>query len=358
MATEIEPNNTPAQALANGPFPANMLWTGAITPTGDKDYFALLVTSAVDITIATFDGTGAPSCAAPHDTEIRLFASDGTTQLSADDDGGPGYCSLTTAAVNVGNRHLLPGTYYISVEEHLSDALIADYTVQITFTAVCGNGIIEGYEACDGAANCSATCSIVPVCGDGMVGAAEACDDGNAANGDGCSSACAVEPGFVCPAGSPSVCMAIITCPAPKQLLVFSASGLPLTIVDNATVTSTINVPTVKTVSQAVLQIDVSHTYDADLDITLKSPAAVAGIDLTSDNGANGDGYTSTFFSDTCVPLVVTGVAPFSSCYKPEAALSAFSGQPSNGAWVLGVGDDALGDSGTLNAWKLTLCVQ
>jgi cysteine-rich repeat protein len=357
VATEIEPNNTPAQALANGPFPANQPWIGAITPIGDKDYFALLVTSTVDLTIATYDGTGAPSCVAPHDTEIRLFASNGTTQLSTDDDTGPGLCSLTTAAANAGNRHLLPGTYYISVEEHLSDASIPDYMVQVTFTAVCGNGVQEGYEECDGTASCSATCSLIPVCGDGILSGTEGCDDGNGTNGDGCSSACAAEPGYAC-TGAPSVCMSVITCPAPKQLLVFNATGMPLNIADLTTFTSTINVPTAKTVSQAVLQVDISHTYVADLDITLKSPAAAAGIDITSDNGTSGDNYANTVFSDSCVPLVVNGSAPFSGCYKPETALSSFVGQPSNGAWILGVGDDAAGDTGTLNAWKLTLCVQ
>ncbi|HEX5036373.1 MAG TPA: hypothetical protein VFX30_04380, partial [bacterium] len=41
--------------------------------------------------------------------------------------------------------------------------------------------------------------------GDGAVLEGEACDDGNAADSDGCSSACAVEDGFTCE-GSPSVC--------------------------------------------------------------------------------------------------------------------------------------------------------
>ncbi len=35
-------------------------------------------------------------------------------------------------------------------------------------------------------------------CGNGTIGAGEACDDGNTANGDGCSSACAIEPGWQC----------------------------------------------------------------------------------------------------------------------------------------------------------------
>ena len=37
------------------------------------------------------------------------------------------------------------------------------------------------------------------VCGNGRVEAPEACDDGNRAGGDGCSTACAREPGFLCP---------------------------------------------------------------------------------------------------------------------------------------------------------------
>jgi len=36
------------------------------------------------------------------------------------------------------------------------------------------------------------------VCGDSSLTDAEACDDGNTANGDGCSSTCTLEPGFMC----------------------------------------------------------------------------------------------------------------------------------------------------------------
>ncbi len=43
------------------------------------------------------------------------------------------------------------------------------------------------------------------VCGDGVVFGNETCDDGNSSPGDGCSSACDVEPGYVCQ-GAPSSC--------------------------------------------------------------------------------------------------------------------------------------------------------
>ncbi len=44
-------------------------------------------------------------------------------------------------------------------------------------------------------------------CGDGAITGPEACDDANVDDGDGCSSTCALEPGFDC-RGEPSVCTA------------------------------------------------------------------------------------------------------------------------------------------------------
>jgi cysteine-rich repeat protein len=46
------------------------------------------------------------------------------------------------------------------------------------------------------------------ICGDGVIDTdlGEECDDGNVADGDGCDSVCAVEPGYVC-TGEPSVCV-------------------------------------------------------------------------------------------------------------------------------------------------------
>lgn len=48
-----------------------------------------------------------------------------------------------------------------------------------------------------------------PVCGNGAFDGAEQCDDGNSVSGDGCTSACRVEAGYVC-RGARSVCA--ITC--------------------------------------------------------------------------------------------------------------------------------------------------
>lgn len=74
-------------------------------------------------------------------------------------------------------------------------------------TPVCGNGAIEQGEQCDGDRQCTAQCTLLPAqCGNGVEEAGEACDDGNTANGDGCSNACAVESGWNCNTEEPSVC--------------------------------------------------------------------------------------------------------------------------------------------------------
>jgi cysteine-rich repeat protein len=85
---------------------------------------------------------------------------------------------------------------------------------------------IPDTQQCDdgNAANgdgCSSTCQINPgfncvgspsvcstICGHGIVAGNESCDDGNAVTGDGCSGMCAVEFGYMC-TGSPSVCIHI-----------------------------------------------------------------------------------------------------------------------------------------------------
>jgi len=65
------------------------------------------------------------------------------------------------------------------------------------------------YVISDGTATDVAVVRIdVVACGDGVVNAAETCDDGNTTAGDGCSAACAIEPGWTC-SGQPSACTEI-----------------------------------------------------------------------------------------------------------------------------------------------------
>lgn len=68
-------------------------------------------------------------------------------------------------------------------------------------TPVCGDGVIEGNEQCDGGSSCTSSCTVIPKCGDGIVNqASEECDDGddswknssvaNYSEADSCTSSC------------------------------------------------------------------------------------------------------------------------------------------------------------------------
>jgi len=190
LVTESEPNDTPAQA--NGPYASHALIAAALSPANDADYFAVQVTATSDLRIETFDGGGPGTCV-NLDTVATLYAADGATELASEDDGGIGTCSKIDPKVDLGARHLAPGTYYVKIENYDPANVSPAYRVEITFTAVCGDGKVQGAEECDGTPNCDASCDRVPTCGDGFVDAPETCDDGNTASGDGCDATCQVE---------------------------------------------------------------------------------------------------------------------------------------------------------------------
>ena len=89
---------------------------------------------------------------------------------------------------------------------------------EVAEQAVCGDGKLSPGETCDDANTedadgCSAACAVEPgyiclepgtqciqeVCGDGSRTVSETCDDGNTVPTDGCDSTCQVESGWVCP---------------------------------------------------------------------------------------------------------------------------------------------------------------
>jgi cysteine-rich repeat protein len=188
---ETEPNDGPG--TASGPLVPTSPAQGAISPIGDKDFYSFVVGMRSDVRLETFDLGGPGHCAAPVDTLIKLFGPDGTTQLVSDDDDGPGNCSAINPTSDAAARHLAPGTYYVSVEEFGNNALLPGYLLFVRFEAVCGNGVVERDEECDGTPGCTDACERVQVCGDGFIDAPETCDDGNTTAGDGCSATCAVE---------------------------------------------------------------------------------------------------------------------------------------------------------------------
>ena len=103
--------------------------------------------------------------------------------------------------------------------------------------------------------------------------------------------------------------------------------------------------------------INITHTYDADLDIYLINPGASNNISLSTDNGGSGDNYRNTIFDDEASTYIYSGTAPFTNSYKPESVLSVLDSKDIYGRWKLSIYDDNSGYTGTLAAsgWSLTI---
>ena len=103
------------------------------------------------------------------------------------------------------------------------------------------------------------------------------------------------------------------------------------------------------------VMLDITHTFDADVELTLVSPSGTT-LDLSIGNGGSGDNYTNTVFEDGGANILAAS-APFTGTYEPEGGTfaSTFDGEPINGDWTLEVFDNFGGfDSGTLNSYAIT----
>lgn len=108
--------------------------------------------------------------------------------------------------------------------------------------------------------------------------------------------------------------------------------------------------------------INIQHPWDDDLDIFLISPGGQF-IELSTDNGVDGNDYTQTCFTPTATvpinfpgPTAPASAAPFTGNFLPEGVWSDLWDSPntSNGTWRLQVSDDGAGFNGTLLDWAIT----
>ena len=123
-----------------------------------------------------------------------------------------------------------------------------------------------------------------------------------------------------------------------NQVLTFSASPALAIPDNNATgVTSTINVAASQTVTSVGVLVNITHTYQGDLEVALIAPDNTTVL-LHNRTGAGTDNIVTTYNITT----------------RSNQSLGAFTGKDTSGAWRLRVRDLAAVDVGTLNSWKLT----
>ncbi len=106
--------------------------------------------------------------------------------------------------------------------------------------------------------------------------------------------------------------------------------------------------------------VNINHTWLDDLNLYLHAPNN-RFVELSTDNGGNGDHYTATCFSPSATvpinfpgPFAPASAAPFTGTFQPEGEWTDILNTPLSGAWKLGVIDDNSGFTGMLLDWSIT----
>jgi len=119
-------------------------------------------------------------------------------------------------------------------------------------------------------------------------------------------------------------------------------------------VSSTLEIFDVYSITDFNIEIDINHTKDADLTVTLISPLGTEVV-LFSGVGGGQDNFTNTVFYDGASTPIASGSAPFTGTFLPQGNLSNFETEMVNGTWTLEVYDAKKANVGTLNWWSLTI---
>ncbi|NMH26576.1 CotH kinase family protein [Flavobacterium silvaticum] len=101
--------------------------------------------------------------------------------------------------------------------------------------------------------------------------------------------------------------------------------------------------------------VDITHTWDSDLNVHLISPDGT-DINLFSALGGGEDNFTGTCLSQSAEASINTGWAPYTGVFKPQETLgNQNNGQSGNGVWTLQILDTyAFADTGSVNSWSIT----
>ncbi|MCB9853815.1 MAG: proprotein convertase P-domain-containing protein [Phycisphaerales bacterium] len=131
----------------------------------------------------------------------------------------------------------------------------------------------------------------------------------------------------------------------------YDSGAITLPITDNALTTSDINVPDSGTVADVNVAMDITHTFQADLDIDLIHSGIT--VRVMEDQCGGNDDLSVTFDDEAAGPIVCA--QPSVGTFTPLNSLTAFDGVDRAGAWTLNVFDDAGGDTGSLNNWQVII---
>ena len=100
--------------------------------------------------------------------------------------------------------------------------------------------------------------------------------------------------------------------------------------------------------------LDLTHTWNSDLDIFLIAPDGTT-TRLFSGVGGADDNFTNTCLNQYANQPITSGVAPFTGTFKPMGQMGIINnGQNPNGIWTLRITDTYPADNGYLLSWSIT----
>ncbi len=188
------------------------------------------------------------------------------------------------------------------------------------YLQVCGDAYKIMAEGCDdgntaAGDGCSAACAVetgyvcpgdprsvcATVCGDGVVRGAEVCDDNNMMSGDGCSAMCAVEVGYTCPVAGGRCLTVDLLAPANMETLTSASVTYSGTATANAVVTVTVRDAANMIVETFTATAAANGTWSATRARADGSYAATASV--TTTGGTYADAPNS-FRVDATAPAV------------------------------------------------------
>jgi len=132
-------------------------------------------------------------------------------------------------------------------------------------------------------------------------------------------------------------------------------------IPDLGTINSVLNVPaSAGSIKDLAVDLNIAHTFDADLDVTLTHVPTGTSLPLFNDVGGTDAGFQIRL-DDEAGTDIATADNPadgsISGFFNPIGSnvLSVFDGEDASGKWVLTITDDSGGDTGTLMSWALVV---
>lgn len=409
---EIEPNNTSAAAQA---LPGNYVSVkGNVFPNGDLDFYSFTGTMGDRVYAAIMTSFSAN---ASTDSQLRLIASDGMTEIEFDDDNGSlGGLSSTIAGATLpasgtfflrvnhfsATNQLRPYYLYLRVQSGSPTAEVESNDTPGTANVLPANGWVSGARN-PAAATEQDWFSLTLNAGDtvylgldldperngttwnGRLGFALFGDASNqilVVDDAGTSDLIPSEAHFFtvktagtyfafvdsasAAVGGPTATYNLSVSVFPQAAMsctTYTSTDVPKTIGPGAgLVTSTITVPGNPRIGHMRVSITLNHALMADIDAHLISPAGNDNGLFTDIGAAATGGQTMmelVLDDEAAIPPLFTVLRPV--WYKPELAyrLGWFKGEDAGGTWTLALYDDVTNASGgTLTSWSITICDQ